>query len=85
MSKIVERMARAMRAIIWGNDWDAIGDPCRDLYREEIRAALRAVKPEDISDEMVKVFWSAMELRPHFQAYKLRRAISAAIAAGAST
>lgn len=47
-----------------------------------VRAALRALKPEDISDAMVEAFYAIKNANPE-HTENTRRAISAAIAAGA--
>ena len=69
-----------------------IGEDGKDAYfkrndAEAARtmAALRAVKPEDVSDEMVKTYTEALSETDHGTPYieACRRAIAAAIAAGA--
>lgn len=87
MSKIVETFARAMckAAGYDPDDVRANGRPMWTRYEDKARAALRAVKPEDVSDEQVRVFFRVMEgdkrLGEDFNA-RGRRAIAAAIAAG---
>lgn len=72
MSNIVDTLAEAL--------WEASGDD----PKANVRAALRTVKPSDISDEMVEaanaVFMNAEDPE---SGDILRRALAAAIAAGA--
>lgn len=73
---IVERMGQAL-AEAYGPDVE---------FGDQARAALRAVRPEDVSDGMVRAFQSEFELRDgEGWDEATRRAIAAAIAAGGDT
>lgn len=84
---IVERMCAAWRAASNGDytAWDEIPEDHRvkGMEREQQRAALRSVKPEDISDEMLEaahlIFMRAEDPESN---ETLRRALAAAIAKG---
>lgn len=81
MSKIVETMIAAHEAAFAESCFDGGADHDTVAFR----AALRVVKPSDISDEMVEAACNA--IHPARWADKrheeMRRAIAAAIAAGA--
>jgi hypothetical protein len=87
VSKIVERMAMAICESV-GPEGSAdaqshMGDwPAWHDWIPLARAALRSVKPEDISDEMLEAFYAMKNAHPEHREC-LRRALAAAIAAGA--
>ncbi len=88
MSKIMARMARAICESV-GPEGSAdagsqMGDwPAWHDWLPQARAALRSVRPEDISDAMVRAFVDAFDIvGPNLQE-EYRRALAAAIAAGA--
>lgn len=87
MSKIVETFARAMckAAGYDPDDVRANGRPMWTRYEDKARAALRAVKPSDISDKMLEAFGAEIysdKSASETSGDMYRRAIAAAIAAG---
>lgn len=87
---IVERICLAWRAASDGDyvAWEDIPEDATVKIKErhQVRAALRAIKPEDVSDTMLGAF-GAEVARPGMgnesPAEMYRRAIAAALAAGA--
>lgn len=87
---IIETMARAIHGPAYHGEMEARDrDPILvALQTQPIQAALRAVKPEDVSNKMGVAFNAVLEKQyPYFRVKydfeTLRRAIAAAIAAGA--